>query len=289
MVQINIAQLPARAAFSLTAVVAMAFYHLWMRDSVEVQLTIFCALLALTGLPHGAIDPAIARKAGLWSGLTGLIMFSAGYLGLAVIAVGIWFVMPELFIIPMLALSAWHFSGDWSPYFSHPASVAVSCAVITLPALFYSQEVLAIFYLLAPTYSDTIVSGMAVFSILSTLFVFFSCFKIPHPSHTVLAELAILFCAAVALPPIPFFTVYFCLLHSPLHLSESLAQLGLSETVVFAVPFTALSFAAGSLFLLGLPDISFSFQLIQVIFVGLFALTIPHMLLIGALNQGKNR
>ena len=79
MVKLNIAQLPARAAFSLIALVAMAGYHLGTRDDVEVQLIILCALLALTGLPHGAIDPAIARKAGLWSGLTGLLTFSAGF------------------------------------------------------------------------------------------------------------------------------------------------------------------------------------------------------------------
>ena len=30
---------------------------------------IFGMLLALTGLPHGAVDPAIARHAGLWRGV----------------------------------------------------------------------------------------------------------------------------------------------------------------------------------------------------------------------------
>jgi Brp/Blh family beta-carotene 15,15'-monooxygenase len=267
----------------------MAGYHLWMKDDVEVQLIILCALLVLTGLPHGAIDPAIARKAGLWSGPTGLLTFSAGYLALAVIAVGIWFALPELFIVPMLALSAWHFSGDWSAYFSRPVSIAISASVITLPSIFYTQEVLARFNLLAPTYGSTIVAGMAVFSILSTLYAFFCCFKKSHTSQTVLAELAVLFCAAMTLPPVPYFTVYFCLLHSPLHLSKSLEQLGWLETVVYAVPFTVLSLAAGGIFLLGLPDMKFSFQLTQIIFVGLFALTIPHMLLVGTLNKGKNR
>ena len=62
-------------------------------------------------------------------------------------------------------------------------------------------------------------------------------------------------------------------------------QLGLAETLVYAVPFTVLSFVLGAGLFLSLPDIDFSFQLTQVVFVGLFALTVPHMLLIGVLSQ----
>ena len=62
-------------------------------------------------------------------------------------------------------------------------------------------------------------------------------------------------------------------------------QLGLVKTLVYAVPFTMLSLGAGALLFASLPDIDISFQLIQVVFVGLFALTVPHMLLIGVLNQ----
>jgi len=276
---------PARLAFSVLSVIAIGGYNVWLRENVEAQLLIFGLLLALTGLPHGAVDPAIARQAGLWRGVTGLLKFSAGYLALTVAVVGVWFILPELCIVPMLAFSAWHFSGDWQRYFGRIPSLAISTAVITLPALFHPAEVLAIFAVLAPAGSQIIVDGMVLLSIASSLTAAYCCFKTQPSSLILLAELVVLFCAAYALPPIAYFTVYFCLLHSPLHLNQSMEQLGLAETLVYAVPFTVLCFVLGAGLFLSLPDIDFSFQLMQVVFVGLFALTVPHMLLIGVLNQ----
>ena len=290
MARSALAKPPARLAFSVLSVIAIGGHNVWLRENVEAQLLILGLLLAMTGLPHGAVDPAIARQAGLWRGVPGLLKFSLGYLALSVAVVGVWFILPELFIVPMLWFSAWHFSGDWQRYFGRVPSLAISTSVITLPALFYPAEVLAIFAVLAPAGSQIIVDSMAFISIVSSLIVFYCCLKTRQQSVTVLAELVILFCTAYALPPIAYFTVYFCLLHSPLHLNQYVEQLGLVETLVYAVPFTMLSFGAGALLFVSLPDIDFSFQLMQVVFVGLFALTVPHMLLIGVLNrdsQGK--
>ena len=290
MARSTLAKPPARLAFSVLSVIAIGGYNVWLRGNIEAQLLILGLLLAMTGLPHGAVDPAIARQAGLWRGVRGLVKFSLGYLAMSVAVVGVWFILPELFIVPMLSFSAWHFSGDWQRYFGRVPSLAISTSVITLPALFYPAEVLAIFAVLAPAGSQIIVDGMALISIVSSLIVFYCCLKTRQQSVTVLAELVILFCTAYALPPIAYFTVYFCLLHSPLHLNQYMEQLGLVETLVYAVPFTMLSFGAGALLFVSLPDIDFSFQLMQVVFVGLFALTVPHMLLIGVLNrdsQGK--
>ena len=286
MARISVARVPKRLAFSVISVIAIGGYYLWLRENFEAQLIILGLLLAITGLPHGAVDPAIARQAGLWRGTSGLFKFSIGYLALSVAVTGLWFILPEFFVVPMLAFSAWHFSGDWQSYFDRSASLAISTSVIALPALFYPAEVLAIFSVLAPAASQTIVDGMAIISIASALTVALSCLRAQRPSFIVLTELVILLCAAFALPPIAYFTVYFCLLHSPLHLNQSMEQIGLSQTLVYAIPFTVLTLAAGVVLFLSLPDIEVSFQLIQVVFVGLFALTVPHMLLIGVLNQG---
>ena len=77
----------ARLAFS-ALLIAIGGYNVWLRENVEAQLLIFGMLLALTGLPHGAVDPAIARQAGLWRGIPGLLKFSVGYLALSVAVVG---------------------------------------------------------------------------------------------------------------------------------------------------------------------------------------------------------
>jgi len=281
---------PARPYLSLISVIAIAGYNLWLKDSPDIQLLIILIiLLALIGLPHGAVDPALAKKAGLWSGVLGLIKFSIGYLSISLFILGVWFIVAELAIIPMLALSAWHFSADWLDYYPRPTSVAISLAIICLPALFYKTECLEIFYVLTPLSSQMIVSGMALISISSALYATICLFGTREKNFQVLVELAILLCAAFALPPIAYFTMYFCFLHSPLHLKKSLEQLGVSEVMIYAIPFTILSLGAGACLFLTLPKIEMSFQLIQVVFVGLFALTVPHMLLTGALKQKPRR
>lgn len=244
------------------------------------QLLVFAILLIATGLPHGAIDPALARRAGLWQRPWGLLAFSLTYFGASVALVAIWFFQPEMLVIPLLALSAWHFSADWIAHFRKTVSFAISIAVITLPALFHADAVTAIFDQLTPRSSTTIVYSMGFIAIVSSLHVFVCCTAKPRPQAPAVLELLVLFGAALALPPIPYFTLYFCLLHSPLHLRDSLSLLGVTETLTYAVPFTLLSLGAGTLFLMNLPDAEWTAQITQVIFIGLFALTVPHMLLI---------
>jgi Brp/Blh family beta-carotene 15,15'-monooxygenase len=253
------------------------------------QLFVFAALLIMTGLPHGAIDPALARRAGLWRGPAGLLAFSLTYFIGSVVLVGIWFLQPELLVIPLLILSAWHFSGDWLAHFRKAVSVSISIAVITLPALFHADAVTSIFDLLTPQSSSIIVYCMACGAVMSTLYVFVGCFVNPRPRATALIELLILFGSALVLPPIPYFTIYFFLLHSPLHLRDSLFELGITEMLTYAIPFTLLSIAAGFLFMANLPAVEITAQIIQVIFIGLFALTVPHMVIIELLKSKQLR
>ncbi len=289
MTRSTIAKLPARLSFCVISVIAIATYNFWLRENFEAHLIILGFLLALTGLPHGAIDPAIARQAGWWEGAFGLLIFSLGYLALSVMVVAVWLIVPELFFVPMLIFSAWHFSEDWLDYFDRLACLAISSSVITLPALFYPEELLAIFAVLTPATGQIIVDSMRLVSVVSTLAVCALCLRAQRPNIVVLLELAVLFFSAFALPPIAHFTVYFCVLHSPIHLGRSLKKLGITKTLVYAVPFTVLSFVFGIILFISLPDIDVSSRFIQVIFVGLLALTVPHMLLIGLLNQQQER
>ena len=197
MARSALAKPPARLAFSVLSVIAIGGYNVWLRGNIEAQLLILGLLLAMTGLPHGAVDPAIARQAGLWRGVRGLVKFSLGYLAMSVAVVGVWFILPELFIVPMLSFSAWHFLRRLAALFGRVPSLA-SAPVITLPALFYPAEVLAIFAVLAPAGSQIIVDGMAFISIVSSLIAAYCCLKTRHQSVIVLAELVILFCTAYA-------------------------------------------------------------------------------------------
>lgn len=279
--------LSTRLRFSLISLIAIAGYNFWLKEDLQIQLFILIILLISTGLPHGAIDPGLARRVGLWSGGRGLLKFSIGYLLISLMIVAFWFLLPGLIVILMLFLSAWHFSADWTEYYPRLACLAISTAVICLPTLFYPSDCIEIFNVLAPMSSYMIVSTMAVLSIAATLFVSLFILSSRKKNVAVIIELVALLLVAIALPPIAYFTVYFCLLHSPLHLKNSLEKLGYFEVLLYAVPFTILSLGGGAYLFMFLPRIEISYQLMQVVFVGLFALTVPHMLLINLINQKK--
>lgn len=277
--------LPTRLCFSLISLIAIAGYNFWLKEDLQIQLCILIILLISTGLPHGAIDPGLARRVGLWSGSRGLLKFSIGYLLISLMIVAFWFLLPEIIVILMLFLSIWHFSADWKEYYPRLTCLAISTAVICLPTLFYPSDCIKIFNVLAPMSSYMIVRTMALLSIAATLFTSICIFSSRKKNVAIITELVALLFAAIALPPIAYFTLYFCLLHSPLHLNNSLDKLGYFEMLLYAVPFTILSLGVGAYLFLSLPTIEISYQLIQVVFVGLFALTVPHMLLITLINQ----
>jgi Brp/Blh family beta-carotene 15,15'-monooxygenase len=82
------------------------------------------------------------------------------------------------------------------------------------------------------------------------------------------------------LPPLLFFVLYFCGLHSPRHLIQ--AARGVSPRLALATGalFTGRAIGAGSLAWLATPGPGIEAKLLRVTFVGLAALTVPHMLLI---------
>ncbi len=276
-----------RLASITISLLAIVGFEIWNIDSTRTQLFIFGALLLLTGVPHGAIDPAVAKKAGLCGGDHGLLRFTFIYLTLTLLLIGFWIILPNIFLITMLALSVWHFSEDWFPYFPRQLSLAISVAVITLPSLFYPREVFEIFRLIAPLTTTDLMNALALLSIISTCLVILYCIKRHLLSSLMIWQIIILFSSSSILPPILYFTLYFCIHHSPLHLSRSLSEIGLSEMLIHAISFSALTLAGGWVLFFSLPSILLEQRLLQVFFVGLFSLTVPHMILIWYVGEKK--
>jgi Brp/Blh family beta-carotene 15,15'-monooxygenase len=96
------------------------------------------------------------------------------------------------------------------------------------------------------------------------------------------AELATLPLLAWALPPISFFVVYFCGLHSPRHFLEVIGWLQMRANVVSAVALgiTLATLSSCAAAFMMLPSVSPDVRLVQIVFIGLAALTVPHMILL---------
>jgi Brp/Blh family beta-carotene 15,15'-monooxygenase len=97
-----------------------------------------------------------------------------------------------------------------------------------------------------------------------------------------LVEFVAIVAGALLLEPLVFFTCYFSLLHSPRHLLETARELGLITFHSIArksLPILIATILLGLLFYANLHGASMSGRIEMTVFIGLAALTVPHMLL----------
>ena len=103
-----------------------------------------------------------------------------------------------------------------------------------------------------------------------------------RPGVWQITEWLTLILSSLILSPLIHFGLYFCLLHSPKHLRDVGMKLRVSvkRAIVISLPFVILTIvlAAGLYELFGSSRLST--DLLRWIFIGLFGLTISHMLLI---------
>jgi Brp/Blh family beta-carotene 15,15'-monooxygenase len=111
-------------------------------------------------------------------------------------------------------------------------------------------------------------------------------------SKTDAMELLTITTGALLLQPLVFFTSYFALLHSPRHLLETAEALGINSLkricrATLPIVLATLVLAVFAYFLL--PRIRLDARLLRIVFIGLAALTVPHMLLDMLANAAKHR
>ncbi len=242
------------------------------------------ALLLLLGMPHGAFDVLAARQLFRAADFKAWAGFCVAYLGLATAVVGVWAVAPTFFLGAFLLLSALHFGGDPGAGASRIARCLYGGTVIVVPAWRHGAELQQLLALVAGPDSAArvapVLHQLAAPWLLATLL---AALLQLRTSALVAAEtLALAVLCAVA-PPLVAFCAYFCVMHSPRHILRTLARLpdaDIRQALALALwPTLAVLLMAG--LLLGLADhLPLEARVVQGVFVGLAALTLPHMLLI---------
>ena len=241
---------------------------------------ILVILVAVVGLPHGALDPLVARKAGLWKNPAGLAWFLTAYLALAAMALLLWMWAPKFSLAAFLAYSAWHFSGDWRDWLPRGWRLCAGAAVICAPSLLHPDLVAGYFSVLTGEDSSGIVRALQWLAIPALAGTIFSAARCIRTQPKVSAELGVLAVSALALPPLIFFLLYFCALHSPRHLIDTVQGMKRSTAAFTAIGITLATLALGALFFVLSPSAELDQRLLQITFIGLAVLTVPHMILI---------
>ena len=255
----------------------------------------------LIGVPHGGLDGAIARRAGWSKTFFEWLIFHSSYLLLAIIVAIIWWYLPGVSLTIFLILSAIHFGTSdikivdypWKRSNVLPLISHCGLIVIGIPGL-HPSDVQPIFTILAgEDTADLLVSTSKSLLVpwLLTLLIYL-CYSYFHNKWVPTAWIAAgVFMSTYILDPLISFALYFCLIHSPIH--TFLVWTGIKpqerlRSSVEAAMYTLIAWLSGIflvLFFLSKPNLNLEPILIKVTFIGLAALTVPHMILIDLLDK----
>ena len=255
--------------------------------------------MVINCLPHGAMDGALAVHFGWMGRPAKAAVFLLAYVGLAALVVAAWAVAPVLSFIAFLAISTFHFGrGDaTSSVVGRGAveSIARGGVVIGGISQFHRTEANDVFLTIVGAdttgvwiFLDALVI-VAAACIVETLL-----FKQQKERTAFGLEIGGLSLLFMAVPPLVGFAVYFCFVHSFRHFSSmrSVLQSTVSNLRIIqtTVVFSLLTWAFG-LVVLAQQSATIGVEpaLLKVVFIGLAALTVPHMLLVdGVLNQRRS-
>ena len=253
-----------------------------MARPVGAQVGVLVACVALLGVPHGALDPVLAHASGIARTPLRLARFVLLYVTQATLVVLLWWMAPGIALAGFLLLSIWHFRSDWREL-PNWQGLAAAATLVCAPALFHPAAAGQLFSLLMFGVSASwLILALQVTGIVAIIALALALRGLAQSKPYVALELLTLPVLAWALPPLLFFVVYFCGLHSPRHIIETIrqAQLRRSTIVLTGSAFTAITLAAAVAAFGLLPVADSAPRLLAIVFVGLAALTVPHMLLI---------
>jgi Brp/Blh family beta-carotene 15,15'-monooxygenase len=255
-----------------------------VRLAVQSELLVAAGLIGLAGLPHGAIDPLLAARVYRFSRPSEWAVFVACYAGLALSVVLLWTLAPALFLAGFLLISLLHFSEDLVSGAHWLSRLAYGAAVVVLPMVRYGPETARLLGLVVGAEAAmpvTMLLSQAAWPLLAVALLsgLIEGWRRPMTG----AEIAGVAMLSVCAPPLVSFTVFFCLMHSLRHLLRAALDEGTLSVraLVRAAAWPMVGTGAAALVawrLLGTQSLDAA--VMQLIFVGLAALTVPHMVLV---------
>jgi Brp/Blh family beta-carotene 15,15'-monooxygenase len=254
------------------------------------------ACIILLGVPHGGLDGAVARRIGWPSGFVPWLSFHLAYIAMAIWVAFLWWLFPLPSLGVFLVISALHFGAsditdvgtDWLPWVAHGGFV---CLVI--PSLQPSSVEPIFAILVGGSNASLMMTGITYLFLPWVLcFIGYVAYAYMKPQYRKsLISLLILVGLANVLPPLISFSLYFCLWHSrghTLRLWRSLAQQDRSQSLREAAIYTVVAWISLAIIFYYLKGSAVTL-LVQLTFIGLAALTLPHMLLVDYADRKNHK
>ena len=267
---------------------------------LDMASVIALLFVVLIGLPHGAFDGAIAYHLGAGRSFATGAKFIASYCAAAGLVIAIWIMFPAVTLALFLIISMIHFGRGDASAKSGPVFMTQVVLHGGLPIFgiiyFQQSSVILLFDALTNGASDLailiskiMVPVLGLMAGLYGLMAFRDALLRPR-----FAEFILLAVLIAILPPLVSFALYFCIIHTGRHMRRIWHVLALTSSpkglYQQAAGFTLVSWIVGGAAFLWLDTGNLDAALLQVVFIGLAALTVPHMILVdGFFAKGQRR
>jgi Brp/Blh family beta-carotene 15,15'-monooxygenase len=271
-------------AFSAVAWLALLASPWLPPLDAQAQLLVLAPVILLLGVPHGALDIVFVRQLGGFRSIAGWGLFTAAYLAAAAAVVVLWGLAPGLFLAAFLLISVLHFSGDpegrTPPWFR----LLYGGAVVICPLALHAAEVSQLFAFLAgPAAAQVIVAALqwAAWPWVAAIGMAAIAGARRDPARSI--ELLSVTALLTVAPPLIGFTLFFCGMHSARHVlrTRDYSHAGtlrhLARIAAGPMLATVLGVAGAGWLADGKP---LDMRVAQLLFVGLAALTVPHMIVV---------
>jgi beta-carotene 15,15'-dioxygenase len=267
---------------------------------LDMASVIALLFVVLIGLPHGAFDGAIANHLGAGRSLAEAVKFITVYCAAAGLVIAIWIMFPAVTLTLFLLISMIHFGRGDASAESGPVFMMQVLLHGGLPifGIIYFQQTSVTTLFDALTNGDSnlaVLTSSIMVPVMGLMASLYGLMAFRDASlRARFAEFFLLAIVFAILPPLVSFALYFCIIHTGRHmrriwhvLASTSSPKGLYRQ---AAGFTLASWLVGGASFLWLGTADLDAALLQVVFIGLAALTVPHMILVdGFFAKGQRQ
>ena len=291
--------------FVIALYITISIFSFAKTISIEAQLAVCGVLIALIGIPHGAIDHILFIKTTRIKPIT----FYASYLTIMIGYLLLWFYAPLFSFGAFLILSAYHFGESQfsevqiKNYILRNSLYLIWGLNILSALIYYNQaEFIRVFSaspdlinLIPIVDTTTLITVLGISTGILIILGISYIFKKEMKFELLFREIYTLFLIHVAfylLPILPAFTLYFVILHSAkvmideyTFLHQIVKGYSVLDFIKAVTPFTLISFigATGIVLLTHYGLFNFSYILIAIVLISI--LTLPHSIVMNRFYQ----
>jgi len=267
------------------------------------DLTIFniisFLLIFFIGLPHGSFDGAVASLVGFRNKIQ-FLQFLLYYLALFFFVIIFWLYFPIISLIIFIFMTIIHFGlCDWTNFkidkYKYFVCFTYGMTVIFGIIFFNEEQSFLIFEYLT---NEKIYNLKEYFFIpyiltLISLVIFFYLSFYENKLRRGIIEILFLLFIFYIFDPLLSFAIYFCFFHTYKHLKHLIKNIYLElpnkNFVIYStILFTIISWGGGILILTFLiQNFTVYESILKVVFIGLAALTLPHMILVDVVYRRR--